>query len=80
MHLHKINCMTAKQIKTITQDFNGNLCVNGKRVGDSINMAFRVTTDSLEFWRDDAKERFAYLMGEQGKAVAAKAILDFVNK
>jgi len=66
------------KIKSITQDHDCNLLINGKRVGPAINMAFRVTTDSLEFWRDDMKERFACILKEQGKAAEAKAILDFI--
>jgi hypothetical protein len=59
----------------LSQDHGGNLLINGKRVGELINGLFRVTTDSLEFWRVDSKERFLGMMKEHGLEKEARAIL-----
>ena len=59
----------------LTQDLNGNLKINGKRVGELINGLFRMTSDSLTEWRSDARQRFTELMEEKGKAREAAAII-----
>lgn len=59
----------------LSQDLNGNLKVNGKRVGELINGLFRMTTDSLTEWRGDSRQRFKDLMAEHGKSREAEAII-----
>ena len=63
-----------KNIK-LTQDLNGNLKINGKRVGELINGLFRMTSDSITEWRTDARQRFADLMSENGKSREAAVII-----
>ena len=60
---------------TLSQSITGSLKINGKPASEKINGFFRMTTDSLESWRKDDKDRFESLMSEAGLAKEAKVIL-----
>ena len=69
---------TAKRY-TLSQSMTGFLKINGKPASEKINGFFRMTTDSLQSWRKDDKDRFEYLMIEAGLANEAKVILSAAN-
>ncbi len=54
--------MRGDKVKT-GQTVNGWLTVNGKKVSSQIQTLFQVCTDSINPWRQDARERFSELMG-----------------
>lgn len=60
---------------TLTQSITGSLKINGKPASEKINGFFRVTTDSLQSWRNDDKDRFKLLMIDAGLAKEAEVIL-----
>ena len=60
---------------TVSQDLNGDLKVNGKRVGELINGLFREGCDDLSFWSESSKHRFLGRMMEHDKELEARAII-----
>ena len=68
------NTARAKHYK-LSQSITGSLKINGKPASEKINGFFRMTTDSLQSWRQDDKDRFKSLMIDAGLAKEAKVIL-----